>query len=236
MKIKHFKEELEKSGVYKVYVKNNKEAYLSSGFFVLDFIEGKNQASLDFFNPSNKKIMSFKFENKITPNELKHIQENFVPKKIDIEAKIDIEQLKGILDDEMHNRGITKDIQKLIIILQKDEDKLVWHCTGLLSGLALLKAHVDDESKTVLLMEKSSLFDMIKPTWAGSPERMNPQEIMRGSKPLIVDENGEEEMPQIFQESSENNQKAKSKKKSKSAVKETKDKEKAEGNNEGFIG
>lgn len=167
MRFQEFFEKVKSCDDYRKFTFENPQAYLCTGFFVLDFQGGKNQSSVDFYNPPNKKMTSFKFEDKIIavpldiPPEM--IDVNIVPEKLQGEPKIELEELKGILIDEMHNRGMTYEIQKIIVILQYFDGRLIWNCTALLSGLALLKTHIEDSTKSVLLMEKSSFFDFIKP-------------------------------------------------------------------------
>ena len=159
MKFVDFLTKVKDSDDYRKYVSENNNAYLCAGFFVLDYQGGKNQASVDFYNPSNKKMTTFRFEEKIVavplevPPEM--INHNFIPDKIDSEPKLELEELKGILIDEMHNRGMTYETQKIIAVLQHIDGRLIWNCTALMSGLVLLKTHIEDSSKSVILMEKS---------------------------------------------------------------------------------
>ena len=54
--------------------------------------------------------------------------------------------------------------------------KKVWNLNCVLSGMGILKAHVDDDSQTVLKMEKNSIMDYVKKMPAGMmPEAKEPE-------------------------------------------------------------
>ncbi len=167
MKFGDFFGRVKESEAYQQYVSVNAGAYLCAGFFVLDYQGEKNQASVDFYNPTSKKMTTFRFEEKIiaVPLEIPPEMEEhtITPEKIDGEPKLELEELKGILMDEMHNRGMTYDVQKIIVVLHHLDGRLIWNCTALMTGLVLLKTHIEDASGSVILMEKSSLFDLMKP-------------------------------------------------------------------------
>ena len=79
-----------------------------------------------------------------------------------MQTNIDLDALTGILQDEMKNRGITGEVKKMIAVLQNIKGQKVWNVNCILSGMDLLRAHVEDESRTVLKMEKSSMMDYIR--------------------------------------------------------------------------
>ena len=62
----------------------------------------------------------------------------------------------------MKNRTMTEDIKKIIAVVQKVDGKKIWNLNCILSGMSLLRAHVEDETKSVLMMEKSSIMDLMK--------------------------------------------------------------------------
>ena len=75
---------------------------------------------------------------------------------------MDIDAIKPTLLDEMHNRGMTYEIEKVLAFLNITDERALWNCTGFLKGLGLVQAHVEDSSESVLFMEKKSLFDILK--------------------------------------------------------------------------
>ena len=53
-------------------------------------------------------------------------------------------------------------IKKILSILHVMDGRTVWNCTCFLKGLGLLQAHVEDESETILFMEKKNFLDIVK--------------------------------------------------------------------------
>jgi len=166
MKLSHYISKVKKSGDFKKFIKEDPKAYLCSVFFIRDFSGKHNETSVDFYSPKIKKIVSFKVDGKIQKipiykkaETIKH--KKFIPKKLG-KIKLDVDTLKLIILDEMHNRNFTDEIKKILIVLQNQDDRDVWNCTCFLSGLALLYCHVEDSSRSVLFMERQSFLDMMK--------------------------------------------------------------------------
>ena len=200
MKFQEYLVQVQKDSQYQKFVKENPEAYLCAAFFMIDYKDKHNESSIDYFNPKDSKVMTFTIEKEIKARPLDALQEGLIPKKMQEISQIEIEQLQGIIVDEMHNRTITGDIQKVICILQNLNGKLVWHCTAFLTGLNLIKTDIEDESKSVIFMEKVSFMDLLK-------------------APADIKKELQEKL-----------------KKAKKSENHPADKEKTEGNNEGFIG
>ena len=213
MKPSHYIEKVKKSKEYKLLMEEDPKAYLCSVFFLRDFDEGNNETQVDFYSPAKKHIISFKADKKVERTEGKKMQtithKKFVPKPLNAKIKMDVDAMKSTLTDEMHNRDMTYEIEKILVFLNAHEDgKAVWNCTGFLKGLGLLQAHVEDESASILFMEKKSLFDMVKfagGNMPGMPGQMAPGNPMQVSeKPLetknpvrievVKDENKKEEV------------------------------------------
>ncbi|MEI6732011.1 MAG: hypothetical protein WCK90_05020 [archaeon] len=161
MKIEPYINRLNGSKEFKDFQKKNKDAYMAAGFFVLDLENGKNMHQLDYFIPKKKKIAAFNLDDKIVLRVLDGINAK-TPEAIKLPSKIDLDALYGILEDEMKNRGVTDDIKKIIAIIQCIDGKMIWNINCALSGMGLLRAHIEDESKSVLKMEKLSILDFIK--------------------------------------------------------------------------
>jgi len=161
MKIQPYVNRLEKSKEYKSFQKEHKNAFLSAGFFVLDFEEKKNIHQLDFYVPKEKKMAAFTLDKGVKLQLLDLVNEK-VPDKLDIKVKTDLDALYGILEDEMKNRSITENIKKIVAVLQNIDGKRLWNLTCILSGMEILRSHVDDETRSVLKMEKFSMMDLVK--------------------------------------------------------------------------
>jgi len=161
MKIKPYIERLNNSQEYKTFQKEYKDSFMVAGFFILDLESGKNMHQLDYYVPSKKKIAAFTLDNKVTM-QMMDMMNSKVPQKLDIKTNIDLDAIQGILEEEMKNRNMTEGIKKIIAIVQNIEGKNIWNLNCVLSGMGILNAHVEDESKTVLKMEKKSLMDYIQ--------------------------------------------------------------------------
>ncbi|MFH1289981.1 MAG: hypothetical protein ABIH92_01085 [Nanoarchaeota archaeon] len=161
MKIKPYVEKLEKSELYKNFKIKYPQAFLVAGFFVLDLEGGVNVHQIDFYVPKEKKIAAFTLDGEITVKLLETLNKK-VPEKLDMGTSIDLDALQGILTDEMKNRGMSESIRKIIAVVQNIEGKRIWNLNCVLTGMEILKSHVEDESKTVLKIEKTSILDIMK--------------------------------------------------------------------------
>ncbi len=166
MKVSHYIKRVKESEEFKKFKKEDPKAYLCSLFFIRDFTEKKNETQVDFYSPKKKAIVSFKVDGKVEKTSNKKAEtmthKKFIPKPLDEKIKMDIDEMKDTLMDEMHNREMTYEVEKILAFLNMVENKPVWNCTGFLKGLGILQTHVDDETNTVLFMEKKSFFDMIR--------------------------------------------------------------------------
>lgn len=175
MKIQPYITKLNSSTEYKDFQKKYSDAFMVAGFFILDFEMGKNVHQIDYYIPSKKKVAAFTLDQGINLQILETLNQK-TPEKLDLATKIDLDALKGILEDEMKNRSITQDIKKIIAIIQNINGKKIWNLNCVLSGMDILRAHVEDESKTVLKMEKSSIMDYVKKMPAGMmPKSKEPE-------------------------------------------------------------
>ena len=171
MKIQPYVEKLEASQEYKDFISKYGDAYMVAGFFVLD-LEGKhNVHQIDFFVPSENKIAAFSLDEGVKLKLLDMMHPDKSPEKLDMRTEVDLEALEGILEDGMKNRNMSEDVKKIIAVVQNIEGKKIWNLNCVLSGMEILKAHIEDESKSVLKMEKASVMDYIK--------TMNPEQLQK---------------------------------------------------------
>jgi hypothetical protein len=161
MKIEPFIKKLNSSTEYKDFIGKNPNSYIVAGFFIMDFEDNNSLHQIDYYIPKHKKVAAFTLEPKITIQMMELMNEK-APEKLDLKTKVDLDTLQGIIDDEMKNRGISENIRKIIAILQSIKGKKMWNISCVLSGMSIIKAHVDDDSQTVLKMEKSSIMDYVK--------------------------------------------------------------------------
>lgn len=161
MKIQPFIDKIQSSAAFKDFQKKYKSAYLVAGFFVIDFESGQNINQIDYYVPSEKKVAAFTLGKQVTVQLLDVINSK-VPEKIATAAKVDLDSLHGILEDEMKNRSITEDIKKIIAVVQSIEGRMIWSLNCVLSGMSILNAHVEDDSESVLKMERKSIVDYMR--------------------------------------------------------------------------
>lgn len=163
MKIRPYVEKLEQSEEYKNFKVKYPDAFLVAGFFILDLETNQNIHQIDFYVPSEKKIAAFTLDGEVTLQLMDMMsKDGKSPEKLDLETNIDLDALSGILTDEMHNRGISEDIRKIIAIVQNIDGKKIWNLNCVLTGMEILKSHVDDASQSVLKLERSSVMDLMK--------------------------------------------------------------------------
>ncbi len=178
MKIQPYIQKLENSSKYKQFRRDYNDSFLVAGFFVLDYESGMNVHQIDYYVPSKKKVAAFNLDGEVEVRLLDMMQKEKVPEKLNLKTKIDLDALKGILEDEMKNRSITENIKKCVAVIQTINGKKLWVLNCVLSGMEILKAHVDDDSQTILKMEKSSMMDYIKkiPGTAGQAKQQQNQQ------------------------------------------------------------
>ena len=114
MKIKPYIEKLNGSKAFNEFKNKNPEAYLSAGFFVLDFESGKNIHQIDYYIPERKKICMFMLDTEEVESKEGELSNKKIPNKIQQDINLDLDILKGIVEDEMKNHTITKKLHKII--------------------------------------------------------------------------------------------------------------------------
>ena len=164
MKFSHYVERVEKSEEFKKFKKENPDAFLCAGFFVLDYETARNQHHLDYYLPKKKKIATFILDDKIEirigePLKAKDKKKIIV---LEPESRLDLDMLKGIVEDEMKNHTVTGEINKIISVFIMMDKRKVWSLNCILSGLNIVNMHVDDASDTILKFEKVGMMDLIK--------------------------------------------------------------------------
>jgi len=175
MKIEKLIAKLNSSNEYKDFVKEYPDAFLAAGFFIIDLESNQNINQVDFFIPTEKKIAAFTINDEDVKMQVLEAISETIPKKIHGKIKIDLDALNGILLDEMKNRNITENIKKIIAIVQNIKGKNVWNLNCVLSGMEMLRSHVEDETETVLSMERNSLMDLMQTFSQSKPPINSPE-------------------------------------------------------------
>lgn len=161
MNFQFYLEKLFDSKEFQEFIKENKDAYPCSGFFVIDK-EGKdNKQHFDYFIPSTKKIFSFKLESggEKVPVE---ILEKFVPTKISLNYNFDFKDIEEKIEEKMKEEGIKNKLQKMLFSLQKVKGKELLIGTVFISMMGMLKVHIEISTMKIIEFEKKSFFDIVK--------------------------------------------------------------------------
>ncbi len=163
MNLQFYLEKLSFSDEFKKFMKENPDAYLCSGFFVIDKNPKSpdNKVHLDYFVPKGKKIFSFQFEEGIKLIALDKIDEKIL-EKISEKCEFEFEDMEKIISKEMEKQNVKNKIQKIMFSLQKNNGKNSLIGTIFISGLGMLKVNIDIFEKKIIEFEKKSLFDIIK--------------------------------------------------------------------------
>lgn len=150
-----------KSKIFKSFIKDNPEAELVAGFFILDLLENNNQRSLDY--KIQQKIFTFSLNeyNEITFREDELIKSEKPLEKVSSDIKIDLDEIRGIAEKEAEKGSIRNKFQKIIAVLQLNEGKQVWNLTCILEGFVILNIIVDSETGDVIKFDRKSMADFI---------------------------------------------------------------------------
>ena len=161
MNLDFYREKLESLDDFRKFREENPEAFLCSGFFVIDKEGNDNKQHFDFFVPETGKMFSFQLEEeKMVP--LENHGENFVPGEISEEVEFDLDWVEEKILDEMSRKEVKNRMQKLIFSLQKTEGGNFLLGTVFLTGFGMLKVNVNLDKREITDFQKSSFFDMVK--------------------------------------------------------------------------
>ena len=157
-------EKLHSSEEYKDFIKEKPDAFLCSGFFIID-LENKEKSSedkynLDFYIPSEKKVFSFQLDNKIKLSPVERPDEK-APEKVPMNDNFDFDKIKELITREMEFKRINNKIQKMLFSLQGKDGKDFLLGTIFISGFGMVKVTIDLKEKRITDFEKKSFFDML---------------------------------------------------------------------------
>lgn len=161
MNIQFYFEKLNSSKEFRNFMNENPEAFLCSGFFVIDNEGTDNKEHFDYFSPKQNKIFSFQIENDLQKIPLETPQENYNPEEISLDYDLELKEIENLISQEMEKRGIKNKIQKLIFSLQKSGGKDFLIGTVFISMMGIVKVNIDIKEKKITDFEKSSFFDMV---------------------------------------------------------------------------
>jgi hypothetical protein len=155
-------EKLKSSERFRKFIEENKDAYLCSGFFIIDMENKENSGNkyhFDFFVPSSKKTFSFELERGVELVPLERYEQ--VLDRISLESHFDFEEIEKIILGEMCQNKVNNKIQKMIFSLQNVKGKEMLLGTIFVSGFGMVKANIDLKERRVTDFEKKSFWDML---------------------------------------------------------------------------
>ena len=162
MNLQFYLEKLYDSENFKKFIQENPDAFLCSGFFVIDKT-GKetNKQHFDYYVPNMKKMFSFKIESGIEKVPVEMLTDK-IPEKIFMNHDFDFEDIEKMIVDEMEKQNVKTKIQKILLSLQKLDGKDFLIGTVFVSSLGMIKIHIDISERKIVLFEKKSFFDIMK--------------------------------------------------------------------------
>ncbi len=163
MNFQFYLEKLYASDYFDKFIKENKDAFPVSGFFVLDLVGKDSQQHFDYYIPSTKKLFSFQLEKGGEPVPIELV-EGFKANKIAMNYNFDFKDVDALIQEEMEKKEIKNKIQKFLFSLQIKDGKDYLVGTIFLSGMGLLKVNIDISEMKITAFEKKSFFDMLKIT------------------------------------------------------------------------
>lgn len=159
MNIQFYFEKLFNSSEFQEFSKEHPEAYLCSGFFVIDK-EGKDdQAHLDYFLPKEKEMVSFQLDSmQKIPVELFNER---IPESISSDVDFEFDEMENLIFKKMESEKITNTVQKMIFSLQKLDGKDFLVGNIFISSLGILKINIDLSEMKIVEFQKKSIFDIV---------------------------------------------------------------------------
>jgi hypothetical protein len=153
MKINDLLGGLRETGCFKSFMKENPGAFFAAGFFVLDD-SGEDKYQLDFYIPEKKKIATSEWPFK----EMK-IHDDLIEKAERLKVvKVDICDLRGLVEALKQERGVKVNTIKIIALLKDD----LWQLTCLSDGLDMLRINIDAGNREIKRFEKTNVLDFVK--------------------------------------------------------------------------
>ncbi len=155
-------EKLNNSEEYEKFIKEKPDAFLCSGFFIIDLESEtpENKYNLDFYSPSDKKVFSFQLEKEVKFSPIDRHDE-IIPERISMNEDFDLDKIKEMIEREMEWKKINNKIQKMLLSLQSKAGKDFILGTVFISGFGLVKVTIDLKEKRITDFEKKSFFDML---------------------------------------------------------------------------
>ena len=160
MNFQFYIEKLFDSPVFEKFIKENKDAFPCSAFFIIDHETGKNQQHIDYYIPSVNKMVSFALESGIEQLPIETFSKEQI-KKIAINYDFDLDEINEVIEREKIYKGVDKKTQKILLSMQNLDGKDFLVGTVFVTGLGMLKVTLSLPELKVIDFEKKSFFDML---------------------------------------------------------------------------
>jgi len=160
MNLQFYLEKLHSSNEFQNFSKENPEAFLCSGFLMIDKEKSDNKVHFDYFIPQEKIIISFQLGDNVQKVPLERYDDK-TPEELS-KVELDFDEFESMILDKMENENIKNKIQKIILSLQRSNGKDSLIGTVFISMLGMIKITFDLNEKKIIEFEKKSLFDIMK--------------------------------------------------------------------------
>jgi len=161
MNLQFYLEKLFASEKFEKFLKEKPDAYFCSGFFCIDKKGADNKNHIDYYVPSENKIFSFQLESKIEPMPV-DVLDKKIPEKIFDNLDFDFEEIERMIENKIVEEKINCKVEKILLSLQRLDEKDFLVGTIFISGLGMIKVKIDLETNKITEFEKKSFFEMIK--------------------------------------------------------------------------
>ena len=159
MNFQFYVEKLKSSQEYKKFMKENKDAFPCSCFFLMDKAGGAKQ-HIDFYIPSTGKMISFALENEIEILLMDASAGKKMP-KISLSHDFDFNDIEKLVLERMEQEGMKNKLQKMLLSMQSLNGKDFFSGTIFVSGLGLINMTLDITDMNITDFKKRSLLDMM---------------------------------------------------------------------------
>lgn len=162
MNFQFYFEKMAESESFKTFMKENKDAFFCSAFFIVDKKGDENKQNIDYFVPSPDKMVSFKIHGDVEMVPVESYGENFKPERIPEKINFDFDDIVEMIQGKMNEEKIKNKIEKLLLSIQVNNKRNYILGTIFISGMGIIKANIDLDERKIVEFEKKSFFDMVK--------------------------------------------------------------------------
>ena len=156
MKVKDLLTELKETSFYKEFLEENKDAFFSAGFFIIDLEKKSETLQLDFFIKSRKKVAAFEFPWK-NPKIHDDKIESMEPQDLNNLA-FDIDDLEEKANESIKAHNGVLNPTKIIAIIKGNE----WNLTCMDNSLGIIGIKYNSITGEETSYNSDSLMNIVK--------------------------------------------------------------------------